>query len=246
MTTTIDILDGLTSSVAIKGPVACATTANVTLSGEQTIDGVLTSESRVLVKNQTLPAENGVYVTSSGDWRRPADFSRNDDIVNGTLVYVNGGSTNGGHTYGVSFTGTLSIGTTALTFTSTNIGATGPTGATGATGPTGPTGPQGPAGASGAGTVEVQTVAAAAEITITDAQLVSITDPAGPTLFKVTWADVKLTMLASPALTGTPTAPTPAAGDSDTSIATTAFVQGELLPALTAGRAYQHDVSGEI
>lgn len=34
--------------------------------------------------------------------------------------------------------------------------------------------------------------------------------------------------LASPALTGAPTAPTPSGGDSDTSIATTAFVQGEL------------------
>lgn len=34
--------------------------------------------------------------------------------------------------------------------------------------------------------------------------------------------------LASPALTGTPTAPTPAAADNDTSIATTAYVQTEL------------------
>lgn len=34
--------------------------------------------------------------------------------------------------------------------------------------------------------------------------------------------------LASPALTGNPTAPTPSAADNDTSIATTAFVQGEI------------------
>ena len=34
--------------------------------------------------------------------------------------------------------------------------------------------------------------------------------------------------LASPALTGTPTAPTPSAGDDSTKIATTAFVQGEI------------------
>lgn len=34
--------------------------------------------------------------------------------------------------------------------------------------------------------------------------------------------------LASPALTGNPTAPTPSGGDNDTSIATTAFVQGEI------------------
>ena len=44
--------------------------------------------------------------------------------------------------------------------------------------------------------------------------------------------------LASPALTGAPTAPTPAAGDSSTKIATTAFVQGEqaaLLRPMAAG-----------
>ena len=38
----------------------------------------------------------------------------------------------------------------------------------------------------------------------------------------------EIARLISPALTGTPTAPTPSAGDNDTSIATTAFVQGEL------------------
>lgn len=37
-----------------------------------------------------------------------------------------------------------------------------------------------------------------------------------------------LAPLASPAFTGSPTAPTPTAGDNDTSVATTAFVQGEL------------------
>lgn len=38
--------------------------------------------------------------------------------------------------------------------------------------------------------------------------------------------------IASPAFTGNPTAPTPSAADNDTSIATTAFVQGELTTAL--------------
>jgi hypothetical protein len=42
--------------------------------------------------------------------------------------------------------------------------------------------------------------------------------------------------LASPALTGNPTAPTPAAGDSDTSIATTAYVQ-----AVAQGHNYIHN-----
>ena len=45
-----------------------------------------------------------------------------------------------------------------------------------------------------------------------------------------TWSNSSMLLAknASPALTGTPTAPTAAAGDSSTQIATTAFVQGEL------------------
>lgn len=43
-----------------------------------------------------------------------------------------------------------------------------------------------------------------------------------------TWVGNNYAPLASPALTGNPTAPTPAAGDNDTSVATTAFVQGEI------------------
>jgi len=49
----------------VKIPCIVATTANITLSGEQTIDGVLTSTNRVLVKDQTAGAENGIYVTLS-------------------------------------------------------------------------------------------------------------------------------------------------------------------------------------
>lgn len=92
----IDKLDGLSSSTAVKGPCLVATTGNVSLSGEQTIDGVLTDESRVLVRAQTDGTENGIYVTSSGDWRRAADFSRNDDVREGSQVYVTDGTTGPG------------------------------------------------------------------------------------------------------------------------------------------------------
>jgi len=58
-----------------KLPVLVSTTANVTLSGEQTLDGVLTSASRVLVRFQTAPAENGIYVSAAGAWARSADMN---------------------------------------------------------------------------------------------------------------------------------------------------------------------------
>lgn len=53
-----------------------------------------------------------------------------------------------------------------------------------------------------------------------------------------------LAPLASPALTGSPTAPTPAAGDSDTSVATTAFVQDEFAARVAAGSYFSAHNNG--
>lgn len=92
-----DIVDGLSSSTAVKGPCYLATTANVTLGGLQTIDGtVLTDGKRVLVRAQTDATENGIWIASSGNWRRARDFSRNDDVKEGTQVRVTDGATGAG------------------------------------------------------------------------------------------------------------------------------------------------------
>lgn len=61
------------AGVTIKAPALYCTTGNVSLTGEQTIDGTLTSASRVLVAFQTAPAENGIYVTGAGVWSRATD-----------------------------------------------------------------------------------------------------------------------------------------------------------------------------
>lgn len=106
---------GLTGGIAFKAPVACATTANITLSGEQTIDGVSTSSSRVLVKNQTSGVDNGIYTSDTGAWTRTLDFDGTNDAVQGTLVYVNSGNANGSQVFSLT-TASPSIGTTALTF----------------------------------------------------------------------------------------------------------------------------------
>lgn len=99
----IDRLDGLSSSAAIKGPVKAATTANITLYAEQTIDGVaLVDGDRVLVKDQTAAYENGIYVVDTGQWRRSKDFNRNRDVVEGTMVYVTDGTVNAGTIWSVS------------------------------------------------------------------------------------------------------------------------------------------------
>jgi hypothetical protein len=112
----IDIKDGLSSSVAIKGPCRVATTANITLSGEQTIDGVaVVTDDRVLVKDQTTGSENGIYVVDTGTWRRSKDFNKSKDIKTGTMVNVVSGSTGSGW-WEVTTTGDITVGTTSIAF----------------------------------------------------------------------------------------------------------------------------------
>lgn len=86
-----------------KQPVVVATTAAITTSYSQTIDGVLVSDNktsgsgkkadRVLVKNQVDQTKNGVYdVNNSGAWTRSQDFTGPSGIVKGQLILVNGGT----------------------------------------------------------------------------------------------------------------------------------------------------------
>ncbi len=114
---TTDRRIGLTGDKAIKVPCKCATTANITLSGEQTIDGVTTSASRVLVKNQTTTTENGIYDSDSGTWTRALDADGNADWTAGTLVFVVSGTANGAGLFEQTTTGTITIGTSSLAFT---------------------------------------------------------------------------------------------------------------------------------
>lgn len=95
MSTAVDRRFGFTGEVAIKGPCVAATTANITLSGAQTIDGVaVVAGDRVLVKDQTTASQNGIYTVSANAWERATDFNGNTDVKKGTLVYVHSGSTN--------------------------------------------------------------------------------------------------------------------------------------------------------
>ncbi len=81
-----------------KNSVRVATTANITLSGEQTIDGVTTTADRVLVKNQSTASQNGVYVTGSGAWSRATDFDTWDDYVS-AAVFVQEGTVSADKAY---------------------------------------------------------------------------------------------------------------------------------------------------
>ena len=96
---TADRLDGWGADQAIKAPCVAATTANITLSAAQTIDGVsVVAEDRVLVKDQTDGTEDGIYVCKTGAWERARDWNGNSDAVNGTIVIVKTGGTTNGNT----------------------------------------------------------------------------------------------------------------------------------------------------
>lgn len=82
-------VESFLASKAIKAPVATETTANITLSGLQTVNGVVLQDGdRVLVKDQTDPIENGIYDASTSAWQRSADWDGSRDATNGTLVVV--------------------------------------------------------------------------------------------------------------------------------------------------------------
>lgn len=82
-------VDAIAQGLRPKGNVAVATTADITLSGLQTIDTyAVQAGDRVLVKNQTDPTENGIYVAGAGAWTRSLDQDNNPlaEIVNGVFV----------------------------------------------------------------------------------------------------------------------------------------------------------------
>lgn len=82
-------IDGLVN-IQAKDAVACVAVSNITLSGEQTIDGVLTSASRVLVAGQTTASQNGIYVSAAGAWTRSTDADTWAELENASVLVTGG------------------------------------------------------------------------------------------------------------------------------------------------------------
>lgn len=115
--TATSILDGLSTSVAVKAPCRTVATSNITLAGLQTISGYTTVEGdRVLVKGQTSAVENGIYNASTGSWTRAKDADGNRDLVQGTRVIIRSASA-AGVEYELTTANPIVIGTTAQTWT---------------------------------------------------------------------------------------------------------------------------------
>jgi hypothetical protein len=104
------------AGIDAKPSVRIATTANIALSGLTAIDGVTpVAGDRILVKNQTTASANGVYVAAAGAWTRAADADANNEMTPGAFWYVEEGTVNGKTQWRLENTGTIVVGTTALT-----------------------------------------------------------------------------------------------------------------------------------
>ena len=111
-------VDAARSGLDVKASVRVATTANITLSGAQTIDGVVASAGdRVLVKNQTAGAQNGIYDVAVGAWTRSTDSDTSGEFNSGAFTFVEEGTTNGGRGYVLTTANPITLGTTSLAFT---------------------------------------------------------------------------------------------------------------------------------
>lgn len=126
------LIAGVNQMVSFKAGVRAASTANVSLSTPgTTLDGVaLVAQNRVLLKNQTAPAENGIYVwTASGSaLTRAIDFDNWTEIP-GSAVIVEEGTTQADTLWISTANDGGTIGTTAITFSQLTTGGGGYTNA---------------------------------------------------------------------------------------------------------------------
>jgi len=109
-------VDAARQGLDVKESVKAASTANVALTGTQTIDTVtLAVGDRVLIKNQTAGSENGIWVVASGPWARSEDANTAVKLSSGAFVFVEQGSqADSGWT--MTTDGTITLGTTSLSW----------------------------------------------------------------------------------------------------------------------------------
>lgn len=123
-------VDNVARGLRWKDAVRVATTANGALAtayaNGQSVDGVaLVTGDRVLLKNQTTGSENGIYiVAASGAPTRALDADGGTELAPGTAVTVTEGTTNGDKVFILTTDGTVTIGTTAQTWSQLGGGAT--------------------------------------------------------------------------------------------------------------------------
>ena len=110
-------VDAIAQGIDAKASVVAATTANITLSGAQTIDGIsIIAGNRVLVKDQTTASDNGIYLCASGSWTRTTDADTYAELV-AAYTFVEGGTVNANNGFICTIPTSGTLGSTSITFT---------------------------------------------------------------------------------------------------------------------------------
>ena len=108
-------VDSVAAGLQPKTQAKAATLSDITLSGEQTIDGVaIVAGDRVLVKNQASQAQNGIYVASASAWSRSSDADTWSELVGAYIFVYQGSQAASSWACNIPPSGTL--GTTAVTW----------------------------------------------------------------------------------------------------------------------------------
>ncbi len=113
-------VDGVAQGLDVKDSCVVATTANITIStalnNGDTLDGhTLSTNDRVLVKDQNTATENGIYIVGSSPTRAD-DFAVGSDAA-GAFVFIEQGGTNADNGFVcTSNKGSAVVGTNNLTF----------------------------------------------------------------------------------------------------------------------------------
>jgi len=111
--------DTIAGGLIPKATVLVATTSGITLSGLQTVDGVLLQAGdRVLVKDQVSGETNGIYIASAGAWTRSTDFDGNPsgEVSAGNIIPVESGDTLYSTLWVLVTPNPITVGTTPLDF----------------------------------------------------------------------------------------------------------------------------------
>ena len=130
-------VDSVANGLDVKASVRVATTANLsvnynngagtltaTSNGAISVDGVtLSLNDRVLVKNQSVAAQNGFYkVTTTGSGSavfvltRTPDADAASELTSGAFTFTEEGTSNADNGYVLSTNGSITLGTTSINF----------------------------------------------------------------------------------------------------------------------------------
>lgn len=113
-------VDNVARGLMWKAPVRAASTTNVaTAAPGATIDGVaLAANDRVLLKDQTTPAQNGLWVWNGAAtaMTRTGDADASGELAPGTAVSVTEGTTNGDEVWMITSDAAITVGTTSQTW----------------------------------------------------------------------------------------------------------------------------------